>query len=1074
MDHTLLKDRTSSFTNEPDDEEFQTVEITYVDPNSGSVCTRDVYCDRDDWKNRYQARLLVSSDLVNSLNEAVEIWAGRFKETHRRLTDSRLGYYYELWSIRGYLTRLFDFANQKEAVTQRPALDADDSVEDALDGLEPEEEDEKIVEVCPVHFFYPDMYLDAWTKDRLRIAMDSCKLALDNEILSITEKINLMGGGTWRQLLAYFLRHGHDPIEMVKDLMKAIEDPEEKKEIVNKMTDGLQDKFDELHALIEQLMAENQDQTKRQLEINLLEGKQRIEIDDILLKIKAMQKYLDAPGFVEPVQDEKAMQEEVKQAQKQLFEKNEGSIKAWTQEVRRLRALLQDWRDKISESCDANVLTQLEDEIKEWKRKIRVVDMRTESFLEQRVESDSKTEEIQEKIEEERLKCEEIRAKLGALPPPNPMALKMKRMQREINQLVAEDKKIKKALAGPSTRIKAMRMQLKMLYDKLGWDWDLSDSDDDDDWENMPYWQRRKLAANGFLPFDARDFLLQEQAFKKRRKQKLENKGKKEQKTEWVAQMKAKRVSVIGETMVPVPPAPEEEEEEVGPILFGSAPQTPRDEDEPPKAGQATLNWHSGVAAVTALIKMSKLLSNKDAATRRSTIVSTRKSLVSDNGARRSILSKKSSIVSKRATLISRGTITSAGTDDPIIRAISSARENLSSSREVSVRTPRWLQAQREEEEREQRQIELSRLLQLRESFESQLRQCVECFIDLLPTTGALADLRNRLVDTLARLHEPPSDPPVWQERQLEKDLQSISEAFQEAIEYGETVRPISAAMVHSVRFRDLRHMLEDVLLNEQKMREVLGDSLEDQQQNAHSDSESSPEPTQRSRQLLSSGSLQSSNMLDSRTFSASSKLHGASTSEELSESLRLPPRFQTTSSFFNGKSKKQFPKKVDFGFRPDGAGEDSLENWSLFKVSKGFGSTSLSGFGDTVSTSVGPTSSTCSDKFRRTETKMRRHQALFDCDFHEYMSQASQRDNSPWQTASAPSLHTSGKKNNKKSLPSLPKLIKSATRLSGAPGKPLAGIKGDGEGGWTHCPSRISVPMKKLGAITPSNALFA
>lgn len=389
---------------------------------------------------------------------------------------------------------------------------------------------------------------------------------------------------------------------------------------------------------------------------------------------------------------------------------------------------------------------------------------------------------------------------------------------------------------------------------------------------------------------------------------------------------------------------------------------------------------------------------------------------------------------------------------DPISRAISSVRENLSSSRVVSVRTPSWLQSQRKEEEREVRQIELERLLQLREAYENQLRQCLECFIDMLPGTGALSDLRNRLVDTLARLHEPPQDPPIWQEQELEEDLQRIGEAFQEAIDYGESVRPISAAMVHSIRFRDLRHMLEEVLLSERTMREALSDLQGSRSRNVLSDSsDSSPEPSRLSRQMVSSGSLQ-----ESCAFS---------TSRELSESLRVPPRFQNS----NGqKSKKQLSKKVDFGFRPDGAGEDSLENWSLFKVSKGFGST-YSGLGDTISTSVGLTSS-ASDKLRRTETKVRRHQASFDCDFHEYMSQACERDSS-WQTASAPSLHTSGK--TKKSLPSLPKLIKSAS-LSSASCKSIAGLKGDGEGGWKHCPSRISVPVKKLAAITPSNAFFA
>merc|ERR1719460_3588306 len=113
----------------------------------------------------------------------------------------------------------------------------------------------------------------------------------------------------------------------------------------------------------------------------------------------------------------------------------------------------------------------------------------------------------------------------------------------------------------------------------------------------------------------------------------------------------------------------------------------------------------------------------------------------------------------------------------------------------------------------------------------------------------------------------------------------------------------------------------------------------------------------------------------------------------------------QSTPLLIGRQPKKDLRKKVDFGFRPDGAGEDSLENWSLFKVSKA--STVTSGFGDSVSTGLGLTTSSgfIGDKMRKTETKVRRHRAAVDCDFHEYMSQARQMSEGSWHSASAPSL---------------------------------------------------------------------
>merc|ERR1719375_1887699 len=144
----------------------------------------------------------------------------------------------------------------------------------------------------------------------------------------------------------------------------------------------------------------------------------------------------------------------------------------------------------------------------------------------------------------------------------------------------------------------------------------------------------------------------------------------------------------------------------------------------------------------------------------------------------------------------------------------------------------------------------------------------------------------------------------------------------------------------------------------------------------------------------------------------------GLPSAEELSDSLKLPPRLlaQTMPLLGARQPKKDGRKKVDFGFRPDGAGEDSLENWSLFKVSKA--STSLSGFGDSVSTGLGLTTSSgfIGDKMRKTESKVRLKRAAVDCDFHEYMSQARQMAEADWRSASMPSLLEPERK--RKSLP--------------------------------------------------------
>lgn len=581
----------------------------------------------------------------------------------------------------------------------------------------------------------------------------------------------------------------------------------------------------------------------------------------------------------------------------------------------------------------------------------------------------------------------------------------MKRLQREIKELEAEAKKIKLAMGGPNNRIKAMRAQLRELYKKLGWDWDLSDSEDEGDGEEQSYWRRRKIAVDGFLPFDQTSFLFGEKDYHHRRTKRLTKTVQASQTSVLIECMKAKRQGVGGETIgdgVTRSRDLELGEQEPGPVVFGN--------DEP-----------------------------------------------------------------------SRDPV------DPVEHAISMARDRLSSlpgAREALLETPCW---RRDLEERDtwSRQVDLDRLVQLRESFEIQIQQCIECFADLLPASGALGDLRAQLSESLAKLRHLPEEHQDWQSQELEQELQDTREALQgmigEAISSGDQVHPISAAMMHSVRFSDLRNLLANVLESEHKLRVALkfhhGDRRDrgrlsppavDSQGMSAFDSQA-PSPVTAATSSDSSPRLRGQSAPGDAPLAPHGR--GLPSAEELSESLKLPPRLlaQTLGVFGGRQPKKEARRKVDFGFRPDGAGEDSLENWSLFKVSK---ANTSAGFGDSVSTGMGLTTSSgfIGDNMRKTETKVRRQRAAVDCDFHEYMAQ-SQQSSDPWQTASAPSLLD---KTKKKCCPALPKLItsRSMTRSLTAGG---ATAKGNTLGTWERSASEtrlrvsvgniVSMEAKKLAA---------
>jgi len=982
-----------------DAEKVDEVEITYIDPANGSVCRRQVFCDPEDWQDRYQARLLVSSELVNSLTEASGIWFQRFRGIHRRLEDSRIGYYYELWNLRKLVQKLTDYeVSQQAKVATQAKEELIPDVEKRLD-LE-----KKVYEVCPVHFFMPDLYLDCWTREMLRKATASYREELKAEIHSINEKIHLMGGGTWRQILGYFIKRGEDPMTMARGLLDAIEDPLYRREIINTMTNGLQDLYDELVLKLEVIQVEASDRTKREMDMRLLEQKQREEMIKLRKQMAKDREELEQPGFEEPPEEDD--KEEVAAAQAVMFEKKDETMKLMMMELRKLKAAFQEQQAQMEKDCDPEATQKLEEELAELERRAKSHRLRTEKFVESQERTNERIEKIDEKVAAQAELQDALRQKLSKISNVNPAALKLKKLEREMKELQREEKKVKASMAEPNNRIKAMRVQLRVLYKKLGWDWDQSDSEDESDGKEKPYWQRRKLAVNGFLPFNQSDFLFAEQVHHSRRTVAYSNTMKLDQKSQILEQMKAKRQQV------------------------GAANKTPR-----------------------SLI----LAGDEDHVTL----------FGADDQSRDPI--------------------------DPVQRAITAARERLAAmpggdARDSRAETPCWQRAQREQE-RASRQAELDRLLLLRESFEGQLQQCVECFVDLLPQSGSLGDLRSRLSDTLVKLRRLPEDPQNWQAQELERELEDTCTTLQymieEAITYGDEVNPISAAMMHSVKFSELRTRLSEVLQSEHEMRHAL-QAVGSRPREFPQQSESlPPSPSGLGPASPSSGS---SPRLRGQTAPGGSNDDGSEggiSTLVVEAPLKLPPHLmaQTSPLFCGGKqSKKDTRKKVDFGFRPDGGGEESVENWSLFKVSKG--STSTSGFGDSISTGLGltTTSGFLGDKMRKTETKLRRQRAAVDCDFHEYMSQTRQMSQGAWNTASAPSLSKSESaffaQEKKKHCPNLPKLVhsKSLMNNTAAAGFPA---KGDMLGSWAKSPPQttlrkstsVTVPASYFRSTAPVNA---
>jgi len=290
-------------------------------------------------------------------------------------------------------------------------------------------------------------------------------------------------------------------------------------------------------------------------------------------------------------------------------------------------------------------------------------------------------------------------------------------------------------------------------------------------------------------------------------------------------------------------------------------------------------------------------------------------------------------------------------------------------------------------------------------------------------------------------------------ERALENVCSSIQEAIGDAIRVSDRVGSIKTALQHSLRFSELREQLVSVRAERSSaladLRAVVGEdtlmscstrlpsmraSMCEPSTSTWLSSESnSPRPrTTMARSLggvsapprqCPSGPPSGSPPPRPRGLDAvvgSSPAAGAIGSSAMVSPISSGGvsggTRQRTSKGDGSRAFGRGQEVVDFGFRPDGVGEDSLENWSLFKVSKSGVNIPESAGGP----SPGGARSAASDKLSRlSDSKAARLQQRLaaHCDFREYVSQQKESSKEMWQSASAPELVKKG--------PSLPQLVK-------------------------------------------------
>lgn len=959
-----------------DETKVGTVDVSYVDPLSQKVSSKEVYVDPETWWMRANTmRFLISADLVNLVTESQMVRRKRFRKAKKVMEETRLAFLVDLWKLRGLVGRVHRAVEVEEEL-----------VAAALD------------EPCPVRFFVPEMYFDDHTLDCITKAGAGFSGYLLEEIRILQERLDLLGGKNWRNLLAYALKY-MKTTEIGEIVVDAFPDVSTRRTVENAITRGLWDQIEELQPVVDDLEGE-------MVQMRLLEDcDARVEAvqEDIARKLAAISSFNerhvtavtrlqepdpvippDSASEIEEEEDEESESDpddesatssvadawdEEEEIRKFIAAQGQPPSKAELKKLRksvaqdtkiaklksqkesrqqdmegqkraRVKSLLAKWEKSANEAqeevkeldlplqrAEHKTNQEIDEEVLKEAEAAKAMEAEAETLAQEASAATEKAQELTAQVEEQTAAAEQEKAEVtelvqekASLPPPDPRSGLLRRLAEEQAELMKQTKVYKEKVLQIKGRLRLLKMELRELYRMLGWPWE--DSDSDDDGEEKPYWLRKRLAkktATEKRPFNEHHFLNQEDKVMERRIKRMASQRKLKDTNTIMSQLQAARRTCKAKDL---------------------------------KRTQS----------------------------------------MGDSLTESSVLPFK--VPEQKRSLEPR------------------ASEEAPEERDGQRSAPRASAASGSQGGSGARQLR-----QLREILESQLRTCAECFRALLGegSSEGLAELRPRL-DRLLELQlglgkdELNEDQSEYAEQlcRAEDSFAALQGLIGEAVGYG------SSELRQSLDVGELRRRLSDIRTSQRQLQHELRKLAQPRR------SVSTPFETEF---LLSSSRMSSHSMLSMNEAPPSQdgdaslgfKEPGVGGNGKLQDLRRKTGRSGT---------RQGRPEAVDFGFRPDGAGEESMESWSLFKVSKAAGDAGGATVGDPSAT--GSLSGTRpgrvirppGDRNRAQESKMSRLQnvALY-CDFSDYMSQLQQSATEMWHSASSPEL---GKKG-----PSLPDLVK-------------------------------------------------
>lgn len=427
---------------EEDQQKVGTVEITYLDPVSQKLSNTDVFLDPESWSRRHnEMRFLVSADLVNLVCESHVARQARFRKAKKRLEQARLAFLVDLWKLRGLVERMTRAA--EEDISEGAGV---------------------MSEATHIHFFVPELYFDDYTLECLKRASDVFEKHLLAEMKIMQERLDLLGGKNWRNLLGYALKF-MATTEIGSMLMDAIPNPKTRRMVENAITRGLWDQMDELQPVVEELEEEMedynarfdpvQDDIARQL-ANISSYNERHLQAVTRLEEKDPEIPADSDSEVPEVEDEEDEEEDSEEE-----ESATSSTAAWDEE--------EEIRKFIAMQGQAPSKAQLKKMKKTQMRDAKIAKLKNENAAKEQEMKGQSNAKIKELLQRWEKKVASAQEELKELEPSLQQAedLKVEPVDEALLEQSAQAKKMEEEAAKLTEQVEKQQQKVQVLQEEV-------------------------------------------------------------------------------------------------------------------------------------------------------------------------------------------------------------------------------------------------------------------------------------------------------------------------------------------------------------------------------------------------------------------------------------------------------------------------------------------------------------------------------------------------------------------------------------------------------------------------------